>query len=232
VSRLSGQVSFVSLCFLLLGPSVAHVVFRGSIWRSDHKNNEPGLLFFSIPFSETEQGVAQAIIRSVLDFRRDPWPKVSENAKDLIRKMLDPDQKRRLTAQQVLGTDLYDAICLYGIWDRQRVLIGLCFIFLRSPVVTECKDSPQCIIGWNSEGKVEAVHRHEQAQETSTQGKIHITYKLSENVYLFWSKKPNNSFVWSCYVISIGYCWAFIRWRSFRYKRRVPNNGHKPKRED
>lgn len=102
MSRLSGQVSFVSLCFLLLGPSVAHVVFRGSIWRSDHKNNEPGLLFFSIPFSETEQGVAQAIIRSVLDFRRDPWPKVSENAKDLIRKMLDPDQKRRLTAQQVL----------------------------------------------------------------------------------------------------------------------------------
>lgn len=53
--------------------------------------------------AETEQGVAQAIIRSVLDFKRDPWPKVSENAKDLVRKMLDPDPKRRLTAQQVLG---------------------------------------------------------------------------------------------------------------------------------
>ena len=58
---------------------------------------------FILLFSETEQGVAQAIIRSQLDFRRDPWPKVSEHAKDLIRKMLDPDQKRRLTAQQVLG---------------------------------------------------------------------------------------------------------------------------------
>lgn len=54
-------------------------------------------------YAETEQGVAQAIIRSVLDFRRDPWPKVSENAKDLVRKMLDPDPKKRLTAQQVLG---------------------------------------------------------------------------------------------------------------------------------
>lgn len=53
--------------------------------------------------AETEQGVAQAIIRSAVDFKRDPWPKVSDNAKDLVKKMLDPDPKRRLTAQQVLG---------------------------------------------------------------------------------------------------------------------------------
>ncbi|KAF2609388.1 hypothetical protein F2Q68_00045014, partial [Brassica cretica] len=69
------------------------------------------ILLCGVPpfWAETEQGVAQAIIRSQLDFRRDPWPKVSEHAKDLIRKMLDPDQKRRLTAQQVLGfaTGLY-----------------------------------------------------------------------------------------------------------------------------
>ncbi|KAL0652838.1 hypothetical protein Bca4012_095529 [Brassica carinata] len=62
------------------------------------------ILLCGVPpfWAETEQGVALAIIRSQLNFRRDPWPKVSENAKDLIRKMLDPDQKRRLTAQQVL----------------------------------------------------------------------------------------------------------------------------------
>lgn len=52
---------------------------------------------------ETEQGVAQAIIRSVVDFKRDPWPKVSDNAKDLVKKMLDPDPNKRLTAQEVLG---------------------------------------------------------------------------------------------------------------------------------
>lgn len=52
---------------------------------------------------ETEHGVAKAILKSVIDFRRDPWPKVSQNAKDLIKKMLHPDPKRRLTAQQVLG---------------------------------------------------------------------------------------------------------------------------------
>ncbi|KAE8661211.1 Calcium-dependent protein kinase 32 [Hibiscus syriacus] len=62
------------------------------------------ILLCGVPpfWAETEQGVAQAIIRSVIDFRRDPWPKVSENAKDLVRKMLNPDPKRRLTAQEVL----------------------------------------------------------------------------------------------------------------------------------
>ena len=54
-------------------------------------------------FAETDEGIAQAIIRSNLDFSREPWPKVSENAKDLVRKMLDPSAYSRLTAQQVLG---------------------------------------------------------------------------------------------------------------------------------
>lgn len=62
------------------------------------------ILLCGVPpfWAETEQGVAQAIIRSVIDFKRDPWPKVSDNAKDLVKKMLDPDPKRRLTAQGVL----------------------------------------------------------------------------------------------------------------------------------
>lgn len=62
------------------------------------------ILLCGVPpfWAETEQGVAQAIIRSVIDFKRDPWPKVSDNAKDLVKKMLDPEPSRRLTAQQVL----------------------------------------------------------------------------------------------------------------------------------
>ncbi|KAL1549965.1 Calcium-dependent protein kinase 14 [Salvia divinorum] len=55
------------------------------------------------PFwAETEQGVAQAIIRSDVKFKRDPWPKVSDKAKDLVKKMLNPDPKQRPTAQEVL----------------------------------------------------------------------------------------------------------------------------------
>ena len=47
--------------------------------------------------------MAQAILRGNIDFKREPWPNVSENAKDLVRHMLEPDPKLRLTAKQVLG---------------------------------------------------------------------------------------------------------------------------------
>ncbi|KAG9453427.1 hypothetical protein H6P81_006331 [Aristolochia fimbriata] len=62
------------------------------------------ILLCGVPpfWAETEQGVAQAILRGNIDFKRDPWPNVSENAKDLVRHMLEPDPKLRLTAKQVL----------------------------------------------------------------------------------------------------------------------------------
>ncbi|KAM1221197.1 hypothetical protein ACFX13_009098 [Malus domestica] len=62
------------------------------------------ILLCGVPpfWAETEQGVAEAIIRSVVNFKKDPWPLVSDNAKDLVKKMLNPDPKRRLTAQEVL----------------------------------------------------------------------------------------------------------------------------------
>jgi calcium-dependent protein kinase len=47
--------------------------------------------------------VAQAILRGNIDFKREPWPNVSDNAKDLVRQMLQPDPKLRLTAKKVLG---------------------------------------------------------------------------------------------------------------------------------
>ncbi|KAK2400588.1 calcium-dependent protein kinase [Trifolium repens] len=55
------------------------------------------------PFwAETEQELAEEIAQSDIYFKKKPWPKVSDNAKDLVKKMLDPDPKRRLTAQEVL----------------------------------------------------------------------------------------------------------------------------------
>ncbi|WJX11170.1 Calcium-dependent protein kinase 14 [Trifolium repens] len=53
--------------------------------------------------NETGQGITESIIESVIDFKREPWPNVSDNAKDLVKKMLDPDPKCRLTAQEVLA---------------------------------------------------------------------------------------------------------------------------------
>ncbi|XP_066363046.1 calcium-dependent protein kinase 16 [Miscanthus floridulus] len=62
------------------------------------------ILLCGVPpfWAETEQGVAQAILRGNIDFKREPWPSVSDNAKDLVRQMLQPDPKLRLTAKQVL----------------------------------------------------------------------------------------------------------------------------------
>lgn len=37
-----------------------------------------------------------------LDFISEPWPSISNGAKDLVKKMLVRDPKKRLTAHQVL----------------------------------------------------------------------------------------------------------------------------------
>ena len=60
--------------------------------------------FISLIFcTETEEGIAQAIVRSEVDFERDPWPKISQDAKDLVGGMLDPNPYNRLTVEEVLG---------------------------------------------------------------------------------------------------------------------------------
>ncbi|KNA06820.1 hypothetical protein SOVF_177530 [Spinacia oleracea] len=59
-----------------------------------------GLSIFFEP--ETEEGIAQAIVRGVIDFERDPWPRVSPLAKDLVKHMLDQNPYSRMTVDEVL----------------------------------------------------------------------------------------------------------------------------------
>ncbi|CAN6211257.1 unnamed protein product [Urochloa humidicola] len=55
------------------------------------------------PFwGDSDEKIAQSILRGGINLQKDPWPKVSQNAKDLVKKMLDPDPRTRLTAKQVL----------------------------------------------------------------------------------------------------------------------------------
>ncbi|XP_062203269.1 calcium-dependent protein kinase 27-like [Phragmites australis] len=62
------------------------------------------ILLCGVPpfWAETEQGIFEQVLHGSLDFESDPWPGVSENAKDLLRKVLVRDPKKRLTAHQVL----------------------------------------------------------------------------------------------------------------------------------
>ncbi|KAF2297407.1 hypothetical protein GH714_023418 [Hevea brasiliensis] len=62
------------------------------------------ILLSGVPpfWAETESGIFRQILKGKIDFECDPWPKISENAKDLIRKMLERDPRSRISAHEVL----------------------------------------------------------------------------------------------------------------------------------
>ncbi|GAB2271937.1 Calcium-dependent protein kinase 4 [Dionaea muscipula] len=62
------------------------------------------ILLSGVPpyWAESESGIFRQILHGKLDFESEPWPSISDSAKDLIRKMLHRDPKKRLTAHQVL----------------------------------------------------------------------------------------------------------------------------------
>ncbi|KAJ0799418.1 putative protein kinase CAMK-CDPK family [Helianthus annuus] len=56
------------------------------------------LHFMQIP----REDIFEEVLHGKLDFSIDPWPKISESAKDLVKKMLVRDRKKRITAHEVL----------------------------------------------------------------------------------------------------------------------------------
>jgi serine/threonine protein kinase len=56
----------------------------------------------SVFFPETEAGIFRQILRGKLDFESEPWPSISDSAKDLVRNMLCRDPTKRLSAHEVL----------------------------------------------------------------------------------------------------------------------------------
>jgi calcium-dependent protein kinase len=62
------------------------------------------ILLSGVPpfWAETEQEIFEQVLHGDLDFLSDPWPSISEEAKDLVRKMLVRDPKKRPTAHEVL----------------------------------------------------------------------------------------------------------------------------------
>ncbi|KAF3631720.1 calcium-dependent protein kinase isoform X1 [Capsicum chacoense] len=62
------------------------------------------ILLSGVPpfWDETEKGIFHAILKGEIDFQSDPWPSISNCAKDLVRKMLTQDAKNRITSGEVL----------------------------------------------------------------------------------------------------------------------------------
>ncbi|MBA0591635.1 hypothetical protein Gorai_008640, partial [Gossypium raimondii] len=61
------------------------------------------ILLSGVPpfWAETQQGIFDAVLKGNIDFDSDPWPVISDSAKDLIRKMLCSQPSERLTAHEV-----------------------------------------------------------------------------------------------------------------------------------
>lgn len=62
------------------------------------------ILLSGVPpfWGETEQQIFDSILKGKLDFASDPWPRISDDAKDCLRRMLQQDPKRRATANEIL----------------------------------------------------------------------------------------------------------------------------------
>lgn len=55
------------------------------------------------PGSDKDPDIFKAILEGKLDLTSNPWPSISEGAKDLVRKMLTQDPKRRPRARELLN---------------------------------------------------------------------------------------------------------------------------------
>lgn len=56
------------------------------------------------PFwDKTEDGIFKEVLKNKPDFRRKPWPSISNDAKDFVKKLLVKDPRARLTAAQALS---------------------------------------------------------------------------------------------------------------------------------
>ncbi|XP_074282019.1 calcium-dependent protein kinase 20 [Silene latifolia] len=62
------------------------------------------ILLSGVPpfWDESEQGIFEQVLKGDLDFISEPWPSISDSAKDLVKRMLARDPKKRITAHQVL----------------------------------------------------------------------------------------------------------------------------------
>lgn len=66
------------------------------------------LLCGSRPFwARTESGIFRAVLKADPIFDEPPWPSLSSEAKDFVKRLLNKDPRRRISAAQALSEFLY-----------------------------------------------------------------------------------------------------------------------------
>lgn len=71
--------------------------------------------------AESDSGIFRQILKGKLDFESDPWPEITESAKDLIKRMLDRRPQQRITAHQVLCEFYHLFVLVHGSFFNQSV---------------------------------------------------------------------------------------------------------------
>lgn len=66
------------------------------------------LLCGSRPFyGRTESAIFRCVLRANPNFEDMPWPSISPTAKDFVKRLLNKDHRKRMTAAQALGKFLF-----------------------------------------------------------------------------------------------------------------------------
>eukprot|EP00882_Tetradesmus_deserticola_P027784 GHRQ01030911.1.p1 GENE.GHRQ01030911.1~~GHRQ01030911.1.p1 ORF type:complete len:225 (+),score=63.93 GHRQ01030911.1:3-677(+) len=88
------------------------------------------------PFwGDTEDQIFKMVLKGAIDFKSEPWPKISDAAKDCVKQLLEMDPAKRATSEQVgcAATDLAVAASAFACGAcrsaRQRVfllMVGRC----------------------------------------------------------------------------------------------------------
>lgn len=78
------------------------------------------LLCGSRPFwARTESGIFRAVLKAEPNFEEAPWPSLSPDAVDFVKRLLNKDYRKRLTAAQALCK--YSLISITGLTHHYHV---------------------------------------------------------------------------------------------------------------
>lgn len=93
------------------------------------------LLCGSRPFwARTESGIFRAVLKADPSFNEPPWPSLSLEAKDFVKRLLSKDPRRRMTAAQALSKPSSNCLEIFYVimstiwsWLHKLVIIHALF---------------------------------------------------------------------------------------------------------
>lgn len=80
------------------------------------------LLCGSRPFwARTESGIFRAVVKAEPTYEEQPWPTLSSEAKDFVKRLLNKDPRKRMTATQAMCKSLIIILRTRTLWCFQNL---------------------------------------------------------------------------------------------------------------